>query len=101
MNLTFTKPGREGRKAENTGPLRIEAITVVLTDATTITLVRGPHSYRTTACIPGTPMEADGAMAVPEMGSGVSNFLDRLPLDARTRATLFTLLNLESMKCEP
>jgi len=46
-------------------------------------------------------MEADGAMAVPEMGSGVSNFLDRLPLDARTRATLFTLLNLESMKCEP
>ena len=101
MNLTFTKPGREGRKAENTGTLKIEAITVVLTDATIITLVRSPHTYRATVCTPGTPIETDGAMAIPEMGSGVSNFLDRLPLDPKTRATLFTLFNLESMKCEP
>ncbi len=100
MNLTFTKPGRELRKTKNPGTLKLVAISIVLTDATIITLVRGPHSYRATARTPETLIEADGAMAIPEMGSGVSNFLDRFPLDPKTRATLFTLFNLESMKCE-
>ncbi len=101
MNLKYAKPAKECQDPENVGTLRIEAITVVLTDATVITLVRGPHSYRTTAAKPGTHIEADVKASVPEIGCGVSNFLDELTLDPKARATLFTLFNLESMKCEP
>lgn len=101
MNLRYAKPAEEGQNPANVGTQKIEAITVVLTDATIITLVRGPHSYRTTAAKPGTHKEADITAAVPELGCGISNFLDELPLDPKARATLFTLFNLESMKCEP